>query len=146
VTARSQAETVGDRRIVVSLDVDGTMEFGDPPGPVTVEVVRMLVAAGYVVGCASDRTRSDQEETWSAAGVTPAFVGGKHHLDAVRERFPAPRYVHIGDTHVDAHFAELHGFEYVGVHDADAVLGLLRSLAADPGAGIDPSAGRRPLP
>lgn len=115
--------------IVVSLDVDGTMEFGDPPGPVTVEIVRMLVGAGHVVGCASDRTRSDQEATWARHGVTLAFVGGKHHLDDVRARFVAERYLHVGDTHVDEHFAELHGFEFVGVEDPAALLATLRSLA-----------------
>jgi hypothetical protein len=116
-------------RIVVSLDVDGTMEFGEPPGPVTVEVVRMLVAAGHVVGCASDRTRTDQTETWAGHGVALAFVGGKHHLDDVRARFPADRYVHVGDTHVDEHFADMHGFEFVGVDDPAAALGVLRSIA-----------------
>jgi hypothetical protein len=115
--------------IVVSIDVDGTMEFGEPPGPVTVELVRQLVDAGLVVGCASDRTRTDQEETWAGHGIALAFTGGKHHLDTVRERFPAERYVHVGDTHVDAHFAGLHGFEYLSVDDPAAVLALLRSLA-----------------
>ena len=120
----------GVAHAVVSLDVDGTMEFGEPPGPVTVEIVRLLVAAGHVVGCASDRTRTDQEQTWARAGLTLAFVGGKHHLDTVRARFPAQRYVHVGDTHVDAHFAGIHGFEFVGVDDPATALALLRSLAA----------------
>ena len=114
--------------IVVSIDVDGTMEFGEPPGPVTVELVRQLVDAGLVVGCASDRTRTDQEETWAGHGIALAFVGGKHHLDTVRERFPAERYVHVGDTHVDAHFAGLHGFEFLNVDDPAEVLALLRAL------------------
>lgn len=116
--------------VVVSLDVDGTMEFGDPPGPVPVGAVELLVAAGHVVGCASDRTRLDQEQTWAAAGITLAFAGGKHHLDAVRMRFPARRYVHVGDTQVDAHYAALHGFEYVGVEDPTVTLAVLASLAA----------------
>ena len=37
--------------LVVSLDIDGTMEFGEPPGPITVALVRELVDAGFVVGC-----------------------------------------------------------------------------------------------
>ena len=78
-------------KVVVSLDVDGTMEFGEPPGPVTVEIVELLLAAGHIVGCASDRTRSDQEQTWERAGLALAFVGGKHHLDTVRERGLVPR-------------------------------------------------------
>jgi hypothetical protein len=103
--------------IVISLDVDGTMEFGDPPGPVTVALARQLIDAGLIVGCASDRTRSDQEETWGAHGVALAFLGGKHQLDVVREGFTATRYVHVGDTYVDEHYAGLHGFEFIGVVD-----------------------------
>lgn len=106
--------------IVISLDVDGTMEFGDPPGPVTVALVRELLAAGLVIGCASDRTRSDQEATWAGHGMSLAFLGGKHHLDTVRTRFPAHRYVHVGDTYVDEHYAGLHGFEFIGVVDDPA--------------------------
>ena len=115
---------------MVSLDVDGTMEFGEPPGPVTVEIVRLLLAAGHVVGCASDRTRTDQENTWAGAGIAPAFVGGKHHLDAVRSAFPAARYVHVGDTHVDEHFAALSGFEFVSVEDPAVALEVLHALTA----------------
>jgi hypothetical protein len=70
--------------ILVSLDIDGTMEFGEPPGPVTVAIVRRLLAAGIVVGSASDRTRGDQEDCWHTCDVAVAFVGGKHHLDEVR--------------------------------------------------------------
>ena len=114
--------------LLVSLDIDGTMEFGEPPGPVTVDIVRMLLAAGIVVGSASDRTRSDQEETWAEHDVVVAFVGGKHQLDAVRARFPEHRCVHVGDTHVDEHYAGLHGFEFVGVDDPDAFLRFLRSV------------------
>jgi hypothetical protein len=115
--------------LVVSLDVDGTMEFGEPPGPITVALVHELVAAGLVVGCASDRTRDDQEQTWGAHGLTLQFVGGKHHLDRVRAQFDgAYRYVHVGDTHVDQHFAELAGFEFVNVDDPDAAVAALAAL------------------
>ena len=115
--------------LVVSLDIDGTMEFGEPPGPITVALVRELVDAGFVVGCASDRTRADQESTWDRHGLTMAFVGGKHHLHEVRARFDgAPRYVHVGDTHVDEHYAGLAGFEFVNVDDPDAARAALAAL------------------
>jgi hypothetical protein len=120
---------------VLSLDVDGTMEFGDPPGPVTVTLVRRLIDAGLIVGCASDRTRSDQEETWGAHGVALDFHGGKHQLDVVRDRYAAVRYVHVGDTYVDEHYAGLHGFEFVGVVDdpaaaIDAITAMVNSLGS----------------
>jgi hypothetical protein len=111
--------------VLVSFDIDGTMEFGHPPGPITVELVRSVGAAGHVIGSASDRTRSDQSSLWEVHGVAVAFVGGKHHLVEVRERFPAVRHLHIGDTHVDEHFARLAGFEFVWMDDAAAHLAAL---------------------
>ncbi len=117
------------RSSVLSLDIDGTMEFGEPPGPITVALVRQLVAAGLVVGCASDRTRTDQATTWEQHGLTMAFLGGKHHLHDVRTRYDdAHRYVHVGDTHVDQHYAGLAGFEFVAVDDPDAALAVLAGL------------------
>jgi hypothetical protein len=104
--------------VLVSFDIDGTMEFGHPPGPITVDVVRSVGAAGHVIGSASDRTRSDQESLWELHGVEVAFVGGKHHLPDVLERFPSEERLHIGDTHVDEHFARLAGFEFVWMDDA----------------------------
>jgi hypothetical protein len=98
---------------LISFDIDGTMEFGHPPGPVTVEFVRALAVDGHLIGSASDRTRSDQSGLWEAHGIEVAFVGGKHHLHEVRARFPDfERHVHIGDTHVDEHYARLAGFEF----------------------------------
>jgi phosphoglycolate phosphatase-like HAD superfamily hydrolase len=107
---------------VVSFDIDGTMEFGSPPGPIPVELVSRVAALGHIVGCASDRTRSDQEATWRAHGIDLAFLGGKHHLHDVRARFRADHYWHIGDTDVDAHFARIAGFEFVRMDALAAAL------------------------
>lgn len=103
--------------MLISFDIDGTMEFGQPPGPVPVSFVRELAADGHVIGSASDRTRSDQSLLWEQHGIDVAFVGGKHHLHEVREQFPAERHVHIGDTHVDEHYARLAGFEFCQLDD-----------------------------
>jgi hypothetical protein len=108
---------VDDRLTVVSFDIDGTMEFGDPPGPIAVALVQAMADLGHVVGSGSDRTRSDQASLWAAHGVDVHFVGGKHHLPEVRRRFPADRYVHIGDTDVDAHFARAADFEFFWSHE-----------------------------
>jgi hypothetical protein len=108
--------------VLVSFDIDGTMEFGDPPGPVTLEYVRRLLADGHVIGSASDRTRGDQSEMWASFGIEPAFVGGKHHLHEVRAQFAtAERLVHVGDTHVDEHYALLAGFEFCWADDWESL-------------------------
>jgi len=112
-------------RILVSFDIDGTMEFGDPPGPVPAAVARELVGRGYIVGVASDWPRSSQQPLWSRHGVEPDFVGGKHHLHEVKAQFTADRYVHVGDTDVDERYALLAGFEFLHV---DA---LVEPVAAD---------------
>jgi hypothetical protein len=54
---------------------------------------------------------------WKRAGIEPDFVVVKHRLDSVRERFECERFVHIGDTHVDAHYARQAGFEFVFASD-----------------------------
>ena len=58
-------------RILVSFDIDGTMEFGDPPGPVSAEVARELVGLMWSI----DRVLHDLapgriEETAQAAGIS----------------------------------------------------------------------------
>lgn len=98
--------------ILVSFDIDGTLEVGDPPGPILLAAVRQARQLGYVIGSASDRTRSDQESLWKTCGISVDFVGGKHHLPEVRERFDCTRYVHIGDSLVDELYANQAGFEF----------------------------------
>jgi hydroxymethylpyrimidine pyrophosphatase-like HAD family hydrolase len=113
--------------ILVSFDIDGTLEVGDPPGPVTLSAVRRARELGYVIGSASDRTRREQSELWSTAGIDVAFVGGKHHLHEVRARFDCARYVHIGDTIIDEMYALRAGFEFqlVDTLPADGAAGWL---------------------
>ncbi|MCH9675213.1 MAG: HAD family hydrolase [Gammaproteobacteria bacterium] len=104
--------------ILLSFDIDGTLEVGDPPGPITLETVRHARALGYVVGSASDRVVRYQRALWEKHGLEMDFVGHKHQLDAVRARFEnMSRYVHIGDTDVDQHYAAMHGFEFLWFHE-----------------------------
>jgi phosphoglycolate phosphatase-like HAD superfamily hydrolase len=117
VTTNGAQPTPSEPRILVSFDIDGTMEFGDPPGPVSAKVARELVGRGYIVGVASDWPRSSQQPLWSRHGVEPEFVGGKHHLHEVKAQFPADRYVHVGDTDVDERYALLAGFEFLHVDE-----------------------------
>jgi len=105
--------------LLISFDIDGTMTFGDPPGPVPVSFVQAAIDAGHVVGCASDRTRSAQLALWAAHNTALQFTGHKHQLAGLRERFPAAvRCVHVGDTPVDEHYAKAAGFEFWHVDEA----------------------------
>ena len=107
--------------VMVSFDIDGTMEFGDPAGPVTIDLVRTAKGLGYVVGCASDRPLSSQRRLWSEAAVDMDFIGGKHDLHVQRDLWTCQRMVHIGDTDVDRHYALLAGFEFVHVDELPPV-------------------------
>lgn len=102
-------------RWLVSFDIDGTMEFGDPAGLVRVERVRELAVRGHVVGSGSDRTVADQQRLWERHDLEVHFVGHKHHLHEVRERFEASRWIHIGDTQADEYYALQAGFEFYWV-------------------------------
>jgi hypothetical protein len=106
---------VGVAPLLLSLDIDGTMEFGDPPGPLVTATVHEVVRRGGIVGCASSWPISSQAPLWLRHGVELAFAGGKDVLMTLRERFPAARYVHVGDTDWDASSALDADFEFLDV-------------------------------
>ena len=98
---------------LISFDIDGTLECGDPPGCITLAQVRRALALGYIVGSCSDRTISQQQRMWQEHGIPVAFTVLKHHLDRVRTQFSAEQYYHIGDTNVDRHYAQRAGFSFL---------------------------------
>jgi hypothetical protein len=97
---------------LISFDIDGTLEVGDPPGYITIERVRRALELGYIVGSCSDRPISHQQSMWSELGIVVAFTVLKQNLDRVRAEFSAEQYVHIGDTNMDRYYAERNGFVY----------------------------------
>ena len=108
---------MAEPRILVSFDIDGTLEAGDPPGPITFARVAQAKARGYVIGSASDRTLSEQRAIWQRAGISVDFVCHKHRLSDSTSQFGCQRMLHIGDTSLDAYYARLAGFEFYDVTD-----------------------------
>ena len=98
---------------LISFDIDGTLETGDPPGYITMTLVRKAAELGYIIGSCSDRTVSQQQRMWEAHGISVSFTALKHQLDQVRAEFSAEVYYHIGDTNMDRHYAERNGFAYL---------------------------------
>jgi len=98
---------------LISFDIDGTLEVGNPPGYITIERVRAAQELGYIIGSCSDRPVSHQQRMWLEHGIPVAFTVLKHHLERVRAEFSAEQYYHIGDTNMDRHYAELAGFAYL---------------------------------
>ena len=97
---------------LISFDIDGTLEVGDPPGYITMEMVRKAQALGYIIGSCSDRLVSNQRRIWMDHDMSVAFTVLKHQLDLVKAAFNADQYYHIGDTNMDRHYAERAGFEF----------------------------------
>ena len=97
---------------LISFDIDGTLETGDPPGYITMALVRKAQELGYIIGSCSDRTVSHQQNMWRQHGITVSFTVLKHQLDRVKAEFSAEQYFHIGDTNMDQHYAERNGFAY----------------------------------
>lgn len=97
---------------LISFDIDGTLEVGDPPGYITMARVRTALELGYIIGSCSDRPISSQRRIWMEHDISVAFTVLKHHLDRVRAEFNAEQYYHIGDTNVDQYYAERAGFVF----------------------------------
>ena len=100
---------------LISFDIDGTLKVGDPPGIITMDMVRATKALGYLIGSCSDRTLSHQRQIWESHNIVVDFTALKHRLADVKTRFQAEAYYHIGDTEMDRFFADRAGFRFVRV-------------------------------
>ena len=98
--------------ILLSFDIDGTLEFGDPPGGITGEMVRRAYELGYLVGSCSDRPLSSQRAMWARLNIEPVFVASKHQLPDVRAQIVADAYYHIGYRDTDSQIAAENGFGF----------------------------------
>jgi phosphoglycolate phosphatase-like HAD superfamily hydrolase len=104
--------------ILVSFDIDGTLEIGEPPGIVPVALVRTAKRLGYLVGSCSDRPITFQQALWERLGIAADFTVLKHRLADVRARFAAAAYYHVGDTDTDARYALDAGFRFLHAEPA----------------------------
>ena len=105
--------------ILISFDIDGTLEVGDPPGLLTMDMVRMAQQKGILIGSCSDRPISGQQAIWDQHNITVDFVSLKHMLSEVKAKFEADVYYHIGDREdLDKKYALEAGFEFLWPHEA----------------------------
>ena len=100
---------------LISFDIDGTLEVGDPPGIITLDMVRKAKELGFLVGSCSDRTISTQQRMWRDSGISVDFTVLKHQLSTVKEQFEAEEYYHIGDTDLDRLYSERAGFSFLSL-------------------------------
>ena len=105
--------------ILISFDIDGTLEVGDPPGVLTMELVRRTKEKGFLVGSCSDRPISGQRAIWEQHNISVDFAVSKHMLPDVKEQFKADVYYHIGDREdLDKKYALEAGFEFLWPDEA----------------------------
>ena len=97
---------------LISFDIDGTLEVGDPPGLVSVGMLRQCKELGYLIGSCSDRPVSYQRQLWDRLEIAADFAVLKHRLADVKSEFSAEAYFHIGDSDVDHFFAGEAGFRF----------------------------------
>lgn len=105
---------------VISFDIDGTLDLGDPPGPITRDMVLRAKELGFIIGSCSDRSASSQRAIWTRLNIEPDFVALKHMLGDVKQQFDARSYLHIGDRDLDQQFAAKAGFDFLWEHEAKA--------------------------
>ena len=98
---------------LVSFDIDGTLEVGEPPGIITVAMVRETQRLGYLIGSCSDRPLGYQRHLWTRLAIAPDFTVLKHRLADVKALFAAAAYYHIGDTELDDTVAAGAGFHFL---------------------------------
>mgnify|MGYP001956843284 FL=1 len=106
---------------LISFDIDGTLEVGDPPGCIDMNMVREAKEKGYIIGSCSDRTVTNQKRIWSEQGIEVSFTVVKHQLETVKDAFDADHYYHIGDTNIDKQYADQAGFTFYLPEDSVSV-------------------------
>jgi hypothetical protein len=98
---------------LISFDIDGTLEVGDPPGAVTMDMVRRVQAMGFLVGSCSDRPISAQRRLWNEHGIKVEFTVLKQRLDSVKTNIKAETYYHVGDTELERTVSNHAGFRFL---------------------------------
>jgi hypothetical protein len=105
--------------ILISFDIDGTLEVGDPPGVLTMAMVKKVQKQGFLIGSCSDRPISAQRAIWAQHNISIDFAVGKMMLPDVKAKFVADVYYHIGDREdLDRRYALDAGFEFLWPHEA----------------------------
>jgi hypothetical protein len=105
--------------ILISFDIDGTLEVGDPPGVLTMDMVRRARERGFLIGSCSDRPISAQRAIWGQHNISIDFTVGKMMLPNVKAQFEADVYCHIGDREdLDKKYALEAGFEFLWPDEA----------------------------
>jgi phosphoglycolate phosphatase-like HAD superfamily hydrolase len=101
---------------LMSFDLDGTLDFGDPPGPISAHQLKKLKEKGVIIGGASGKESRFQVKRWRESGVKPHFVIVKVDIwkfKKLKTLINASEYIHIGDAPDDEVVAKKAGFNFL---------------------------------
>ena len=101
---------------LLSFDIDGTLEIGEPPGPITLDMVRRAQELGYLIGSCSDRPSGLQRQMWADLGIDVDFTVQKHKMADARAQCEADEYFHVGASERDNYYTSISGFTYLPAH------------------------------
>ena len=87
-----------------AFDRDGTLEWGNPQGPITKEHLEKMRSLGYLIGGSGGQPSSDQSERWREHRIEPDFTVHKENLPEIRAKFS--ELTHVGDTQDDVEWAK----------------------------------------
>jgi len=94
-----------------AFDRDGTLEWGNPPGPITKGHLGRTRALGYAIGGSGGQAAQEQERNWQENRSKPDFVVYKGDLPSLRGRFT--ELTHVGDREDDLNWARKAGARYM---------------------------------
>ena len=112
----SNAPQNGEKKInIISFDIDGTMEFGNPSGLVTVEMVKAEIVKGNAIISCSGHIVANQIKMFKEHGIELQMACLKGGLREAKRNWNVnvERYIHIGDDEIDKEAAEFARFEYM---------------------------------
>lgn len=105
--------------ILISFDIDGTLDVGDPPGVLTMDMVKIAQGKGFLIGSCSDRPVSAQRALFSEYDIELDFAVGKLMLAEVKAKFEADAYYHTGDREdLDKKYSLDAGFQFLWPDEA----------------------------
>lgn len=80
---------------VISIDRDGVVSWGKPPGPITPDHIRNLKVKGYIVGTGGGASAEEQKLQWVMHGIVPDFALSKGELFSLKRQFPNAELIHV---------------------------------------------------
>lgn len=94
-----------------AFDRDGTLIWGNPPGPIVKEHLLQTRKLGYDIGGSGGQPSDEQYSNWKNNGIKPDFTVYKPELSSLKKRYV--KVTQVGDDILDKKIAADCGFDYM---------------------------------